>query len=545
MRSIINKILCLLLVVLIVIIFVFSSGCRGRKTPVALGNKEQILHKGNSTEPEAIDPHLVTGIPEQKVLIALFEGLVNIDPVDLKLIPGVAQSWTISEDGRTYTFHLRKNAHWSNGDPLSAKDFLFSYKRMLSKNLGAPYAYTFYVIQGAEDYHKGNGNDFSKVGIAALDDHTLQIQLREPLPYFLRMITFMTWYPVHEGTILKHGQIDQRDTLWTRVGNMVSNGPFKLKNWDISHELVVERNPYYWDKEAIRLQEIHFHSIEDLNTEERAFRSGQLHITEGIPLQKLVSYKGTEFLRLAPFFATYAYAFNTKKAPFDDKRVRQAFSLAINRKAIIENVSHRDENPAFSFVPEGALGYHCTAKLCEDVERAKQLLAEAGYPNGKDMPKITFLYNTSDAHRSIAEALQHMWEKNLNIRVELVNQEWKVFLRSRAAGNDNLFRSFWVGDYLDPNAFLEIFTSKSGNNMSGWANGHYDNYITQANSILDQSKRFEYFDKAENILMDELPVMPIYFYNSAYLVQPSVKNWHPNLLDVHPYNTVYLDAVGG
>lgn len=526
---------------LLLIIFLIGSGCSGRKTPVELGNEHQILHQGNGTDLEDIDPHIVSGVPEHNVLTALFEGLVNVDPVDLHPIPGVAQSWDISADGKTYTFHLRQNARWSNGDPVTAKDFVFSYKRVLSRNLGAPYTDRFYSIKGAEDYHKEKITDFSEVGVTALDDFTLQIQLREPIPYFIAMLSGMSWFPVHEATILKYGQIDQRGTAWTRVGNIVSNGPFKLKTWELSHKLVVERNPYYWDNQSTRLNEIHFHPISDESTEERAFRSGQLHITYTIPLSKVTSYLGTPYLRLAPYFATYAYAFNTKKAPLNDKRVRHALSLALDRKSIIDNVTKRNEDPALSFVPPGASGYHTTAKLEENVERAKQLLAQAGYPNGEGMPPIKILYNTADSHRSIAEALQYMWEKNLNIHVELENQEWKVFLRARAGSDFDLFRLGWVGDYLDPNSFFEIFTSQSANNVSGWSNDDYDKYIAQANSTGDQVKRFGYLDKAENLLMEELPILPIYFYTRAYLVQPSVKNWHPNLIDVHPYNTVYLE----
>lgn len=523
----------------------FLWGCTGKKTAVELGNEQQILHKGNGTEPEDLDPHIVTGVPEHHILQALFEGLVTLEAEKLQIAPGVAKSWDISEDGKVYTFHLRDNARWSNGDPITANDFVFSYKRVLSRNLGAPYADRFYAIEGAEDYHKGKVDDFSKVGIVALDDHTLQITLRKPLPYFLTLISFMAWYPVHEGTVLKYGKIDQRGSGWTRPGKIVSNGPFKLKSWDLNNKLVVERNPYYWDNDGVRLNEIHFYPISDVNTEERAFRSGQLHVTETLPLSKVDFYKTTPYLFLSPYFSTYAYAFNTKKPPFDDKRVRHALSLAIDRQAIIDNVTKRNETPAFSFVPNGTQGYATTAKLEENVTRAKELLAEAGYPNGEGFPKITLLYNTSDAHKSIAEALQYMWEKNLNIHVELVNQEWKVFLKARAGNEFNLFRLGWVGDYLDPNAFLEIFTTRSGNNMSGWSNAEYDSYVDQANSTLDQKKRFEYFDKAETLLLDELPIIPIYFYNSAYLKQPSVKNWNKNLIDLHPYNNIYLEAIDG
>lgn len=516
-------------------------GCGDKQTPVTAGNKLQILHKGNGTEPEDLDPHIVVGSPEHHILSALFEGLVNLDPVDLHPVPGVAKSWDISPDGRTYTFHLRDDAKWSNGDPVTADDFLFSYQRVLSRNLGSPYADRFYSLSGAEDYHKGVTDDFSRVGIKAIDKHTLQLTLNTPLPYFLSLITFMTWYPVHKETLLKHGKADQRGTGWTRAGNLISNGPFKLKRWDISQELVVDKNPHYWDAENIQLNEIHFHPIENSNTEERAFKTGGLHLTETIPLPKVASYKDTPYLFKAPFFSTYGYAFNVKKPPFDDVRVRQALSLGLDRSSIVENITKRGEDPAFSFVPSGSAGYISTAKLEENIPQAQKLLAEAGYPNGKGFPPVTLLYNTSDAHRSVAEALQHMWAKNLNIHVELVNQEWKVFLKERGSGPYNLYRLGWVGDYLDPNAFLEIFTSKSANNMSGWSNAEYDNYIAQAANTMDQQQRFEYFDKAENLLMQELPVLPIYFYVTTYLKQPSVKNWFPNLIDIHPYNRVYLD----
>lgn len=516
-------------------------GCWNKKTPVEIGNTQQILHKGNSGEPEDLDPHIVTGLPEYHILSALFEGLVGLDPQNLHPTPGVAKSWDISPDGRTYTFHLRNDAKWSNGDPVTADDFLFSYQRVLSKNLGSPYTARFYHLTGAEDYHKGITQDFSTVGIKAVDDHTLQLQLKEPIPYFLSLISFMTWYPVHKDTLLKHGNSDQRGTGWTRTNNLVSNGPFKLKEWNMGHPLIVEKNPHYWDSSQIRLNQIHFHPITNSNTEELAFKTGKLHLTETIPLPKVASYKDSPFLFTTPFFSTYTYAFNTTKPPFNDPRIRQALSLSIDRKSIVENVTKRQETPAHSFVPFTDEGYHSTAKLQEDVEKAKQLLAEAGYPNGQGFPPVTLLYNTSDAHRSVAEALQYMWSKNLNIHVELVNQEWKSFLKERAGGTFNLYRLGWVGDYMDPNAFLEIFTSQSANNMSGWSNPEYDNLISLANQTMDQQQRFAYLDKAENILMQELPVMPIYFYVTTYLKQPSVKNWYPNLIDIHPYKQVYLD----
>lgn len=523
-------------------LLLLNTGCWKKTTPVAEGNKNQVLYKGGSAEPEDLDPHIVTGMTEYKILVGLFEGLVSMDPKDLSPVPGVAETWDISSDGLIYTFHLNKDAKWSNGDPVTANDFIFSYNRALSKALGAPYASFLYPIANAEAFHKGEITDFSQVGIKALDDHTLQLSLSKPVPSLLNRLIHSVWYPVHKDSVLKHGPIDKRGSGWTRAGNLVSNGPFKLKSWEISKSVVLERNPNYWDNKTTRLNEIHFLPIENLDTEEHAFRTGQLHITERVPLPKVPYYrnKPNSELLLAPFFSTYAYLFNTTKLPFNDVRVREAVSMAIDRQALVDNVSKKGELVATSFTPPNVLGYKTTTKLDENIEAARRLLAEAGYPNGKGFPQVTMLYNTSEMHKTIAEALQQMLAKNLNIHIELVNQEWKVYLRARKEGDFNMIRFGWAGDYLDPNAFLEVFTSEASNNFARWKNPEFDKLITEASETLNQKQRFAYFDKAENILIDELPVVPLYYWTSAYLVSPSVKGWYPNILDIHPYKYVYL-----
>lgn len=521
----------------------FFIGCAKHETPVSSGNREQILHKGNGTEPEELDPQIVTGLPEIRILMALFEGLTAMDPVDLHPIPGIAESWTISQDGRQYTFKIRKDAKWSNGDPLTAHDFIFSFKRILSPKLGAPYAYFLFGVKGAEEYNKGSTNDFSTVGFIALDDTTLTINLKEPIPYFLSLLTHVAWYPVHSQTVLNSGPMDERGTGWTRPEKMVSNGPFKLTKWSIGDSVGVVKNPYYWDAQAVRLNKIYFYPIEDQNTEESAFRTGQLHITEKIPSTKIKHYRETNspFLRLAPYFMTYAYVFNTQSPPFDDIRLRKAFSLALDRKAIVENITQKGEFPAYSYVPPNSAGYFATTQLSEDIENAKKLLAEAGYPEGKGLPPIKLLYNTSENHRSIAEALQYMWHKNLGVNVELVNQEWKVYLQSRGGDDYQLIRFGWVGDYLDPNAFLEVFSSNSGNNFSKWKNKEYDELLDKASKTLNTKARLAFYNSAETILLNDLPILPLFFYNTSYLVLPNVKNWHPNILDLHPYKYIYLE----
>lgn len=521
---------------------ILLSGCSKRGTPVEVGNKEQILHMGVGTEPSDLDPQLSQGRPEHLVLDALFEGLVGADPATLKIIPAVAKSWDVSNDGKTFTFHLRDDAKWSNGDPVTADDFVFSYKRMLSPNLGASYATTLYVLEGAEDFHKGRAKDLNQVGVKALDSKALELKLVNPTPYFLALLVHQSWSPVHSGTILKHGAIDQRGTAWTRPGNMVSNGPFKLKTWAVSDSVVVEKNPYYWDKEKVRLKGIHFYTTGELNTEERSFRAGQLHITEAVPEPKVKGYIESQspYLKLHPYFSTYGYVFNCKKAPFDDVRVRKAFSLALDRQAIVDTIRQKGEKASGTYVPPGIHGYSSEGVLTEDIEEAKRLLAEAGYPNGEGFPAINLVYNTSENHRSIAEALQQMWAKNLGIFVGLQNMEWKVYLSERKGKEFDLIRFGWQGDYLDPNAFLEIFMTNAGNNFSKWSNEEYDRLVKQASQTLDTQERFAILRKAEEILLEELPVLPLFYLNSGHLVQTSVRNYYPNVMDYHPYKGMYL-----
>lgn len=524
-------------------IFFPLSGCTKTETPVAAGIKKQILHKGNQTEPEDLDPHIVTGLPEIRILMALFEGLVAMDPVDLHPTPGIAQNWEISEDGRTYVFNLREDAKWSNGEPLTAEDFIFSFKRILSPSLGAPYAYFLHGIKGGEAYNKGQISDFNQVGVKALDKHKLSIELNEPIPYFLSLLTHVAFYPVHKGTLEESGPVNERGTGWARPEKMVSNGPFALKKWSIGDSVGVEKNPHYWDAQNVKLNKIYFYPIEDPNTEESAFRTGQIHITETLPITKIKQYRDRKdpHLRLAPFFMTYGFIFNTTIPPFNDVKVRKALSLALDRNSIVENVTRKGEFPAFSYVPPNSGGYQSSSQISEDVKEARALLAEAGFPDGKGFPVATLLYNTSENHRSVAEALQYMWSKNLGVNIELINQEWKVYLQARAGNTYNLIRFGWVGDYLDPSAFLEVFTQDSGNNYSKWTNKNYDELLSNASATLDKNERFRLYNKAETILLDELPVLPLFFYNTSYLVHESVRNWHPNILDFHPYKYVYLE----
>ena len=512
------------------------------ETNVESGIRQGILHIGNGDEPRELDPHVVTGRIESDLCLALLEGLLAQDPEDLHVIPGVARSWQVSEDGRTYRFHLREDANWSNGDRVTAADFVYSWRRALLPALGNNYAYMLYYIRNAERFHQGEIADFSEVGVRAPDDLTLVVELENPTSFFLQLLTHMSYFPVHRATVEAFGGADERGTRWTRPGNHVGNGPFKLKEWVLNRSIVVEKNEHYWDADTVNLQQIVFYPIQNATTEERMFRAGQLHITNTMPVDKIMHYRQErpETLKLFPFFSTYYYLFNTTAPPLDRVKVRQALAMSVDRQQIVEKITKAGEIPAFSYTPPEINGYTAKPGLRYDVEQARALLAEAGYPDGAGFPSIELMYNTSEGHRRIAIAIQQMWKTNLNIDVTLVNQDWKVYLDKRDSKDYQVARAGWIGDYLDPNTFLDMFTSNSGNNDAGWSNPRYDELIAQAAATSDQERRFALFQEAETILMIELPIMPIYTYVSKSLVSPDVRGWYPNILDIHPYKNISL-----
>ncbi|HAV64791.1 MAG TPA: peptide ABC transporter substrate-binding protein [Verrucomicrobiales bacterium] len=519
------------------------TACSKRETRVEIGNREQILHLGNLSEPTDLDPHVVTSQQNFYIISSLFEGLTGHNPKDASPMPALAERWDISEDGTAYTFHLRPQAKWSNGDPVTAHDFVRTYRRILSPGVASEYSYLHFVVKNAEAYANGEVEEFSQVGYEAVDDHTLRFTLRAPTPYFLGMLNHHSWYPLHLPTIEKFGGTDRRGSDWTRVGNFVGNGPFKLKEWKVNQVITVEKSDTYWDKDAVRLQEINFYPIESADTEERAFRSGQLHVTSSIPTSKIDTYRAEnpELLQIHPFFATYFLRFNVKVKPLDDPRVRRALNLTIDREGIIKTILRSGQIPAFNLTPPNIPGYTAKPAFTNDVELARQLLAEAGYPEGRGFPGLEYLFNTNDAHKQIAEALQQMWKRHLGIDITLVNQEAKVYQATMVAGDYQIARYAWVGDYLDPSSFLDMMTTTSGNNQTGWSNAEYDRLIMESGRERDPVRRAELFQQAETILLTELPIAPIYFYTRNNLRLPSVKGWQPNLLDIHPYKFLWLE----
>lgn len=519
-------------------------GCGKRETPVQAATRENILLCGNGADPADLDPHLATGVAEYKILSALFEGLVIPDPKTLDPLPGVAESWEISDDGLVYRFRLRSNARWSNGDPLTAEDFRYAYQRILTPALGSEYAKMLFPIKNARAFQQGEIHDFSLVGVRAPEDHLLEIELEHPISYFLSMLFHNSYFPVHRQTIEPFGGIATRGSRWTRPGNLVSNGPFILTDWNIHDRVSVRKNPHYWNKEHIALEGIDFFPITNQNAEERAFRGGQLHVTDSLPLGKRKSYVGnaSPYLRTDPWLGTYYYILNVEKPPFNDPRIRRAFNLAINRKALVDTVTLGKEGAATTFVPPGIGNYKGPSGLKEDIAEAQRLLAEAGYPDGEGFPTVELLYNTSEMHRPIAEALQHMWQENLNVQVSLVNQSWMGYLEARRNRDYTIARAGWIGDYYDPTTFLDIWKSDSGINHTGWKSDAFDQAMQAAASTADPEKRNRHLQEAESILLQELPLIPLFYYNRIYLMRPEVQGWYPNILDIHPWQFVELQA---
>ena len=523
---------------------VCCAGCKPRGTPVERGIHDQILYRSLSVDVADLDPHLITTLPGVNVTSALFEGLVAEDPVDLHPVPGVAESWEISRDTLTYTFHLRHNARWSNGEPVTAQDFVASCRRALSPSLGASNLEFIDPVHNARAYRTGQISDLSQVGIAAIDVHTLRIQLEHPAPYFLSLLANPIWFPVYLPALEKNGSPTARDNPWTRPATFVGNGPFTLKEWNPGSLILAEKSPTYWDAAAVRLRAIRFLPATSVDTEERAFRAGQIHITEALPLARLDVYRreNDPALRVSPFLDTYFYRLNVTRPVLNDAKVRRALSLAVDRRAINDTILRGQQRAAFSFTPPGSLpGYTPPTLAMSAPITARALLSEAGYPDGKGLPPLELLINISGNHQIIAEAVQAMWRSELGIDVRIVSMENSAALEQRRALAFQILRSDWAAEYPDPKAFLEIFASTSEANHTGWKSEAYDALLTQADHTADPTARFALLQRAETILLQESPLIPIYHLSTIRLVHPAVKGWYPTLLDHHPYKHVWLE----
>jgi oligopeptide transport system substrate-binding protein len=525
------------------IFLIFLLGCSSNTTPVDYGLDKQIFHFGNGSEPQGIDPHIVTGVPEHHILISLCEGLTIPNAYDDDNLPGAAESWSISDDGKTYIFKLRKNGRWSNGDPVTAGDFVWSWKRILTASLGSQYPDMLYYVVGAQEYHTGVTDNFESVGVKAIDTYTLEVKLNAPTPFFTGLLSHYSTWPVHKETVLKYGAIDDRNGEWTRPGNFVCNGAFNLKSWELNNKIVVEKNPLYWDASTVQLNQIHYYPVSNVMTEDRMFRAGQLHLTSTLPSQKCPVYleENNPDLRIDPYMGTYFYRLNTTNPYLNDVRVRKALAYSIDRRLLVDKVTKCGQIPAYSFTPPGSNGYEPTTSIPFDPELAKELLSEAGFNTENKFPKLEILFNTNEDHRKIALAIQQMWQQNLGIEVELVNQDWKVYLSREMVGDFQVSRAGWIGDYEDPNTFLDLMRPNRGNNKTGWENQVYDSLMAKANSTNNQEDRYKLLDEAEKILIDNMPIIPLYTYVRSYQLSPDVKGYNPHILDHHHPKFIYLE----
>lgn len=525
--------LCVSVVILLSSVF-FLTGCAKSKPA---GPAKKILDLGNGAEPKDLDPAIVTGMVEFHIITSLLEGLATIDPKDITPIPAAAESWEISKDQKTYTFHIRQNAKWSNGDDVTSEDFVYSWTRILEPATASEYAYQVWYVRNGKPFNEGKLKDASQLGLASPDSKTLVVTLESPTPFFLSLLNHHALYPVHRKTVEAHG------TNWTRPEHYVSNGPFRLKEWVMNSLITVERNPLYWDAPNVKLDEIRFHPIENDATEEKLFRAGQLHVSYGVPLERIPYWRDQkDVYNQNPLLGTYYYEINVTHPALRDKRVRKALAMSIDRDAIVEKVTRGGQIPAYAFTPPNTAGFTPAAGLRYDIAEARRLLAEAGFPGGRGFPKLDILYNTSEGHRKIAEALQQMWKKSLGIELGLFNQEWKVFLNTKRKLDYAVARAGWNGDYPDPNTFLDMWLSDGGNNHTGWKNREYDELIHKASLTLSREERNTYFQRCEDLLADEVPILPIYTYTRVNLKRPEVKGWTPNVLDFRLYKQLDLET---
>ena len=529
---------------LIVPIAFLITSCGQGESNVESGNRLGIAHIGNGAEPQGMDPHVVTGVPESNIINAIFEGLVYKDASTLEVQPGVAESWEISDDGRIYTFNIRRDAKWSNGDSLTAQDFVWSWWRGLQPALGSQYVFMFFPIKNAEAFFRGEVTDFDKVGVKAIDDYTLQVELNNPTTYFLQLMDHYSTFPVHRATIEKFGEAWESYTGWTRPQNIVSNGPFKMDSWQLNRNVKVSPNPHYWDHDRIKLNGIVFYSTELSTTEERMFRAGQLHYTNESLIDRIPYYRENypERLQIAPYVGTYLYRLNTEVEGLDDPRVRRALAMTIDRDRLVTNVLNDIFTPAYSITPPGLLGYQPPKLFDYDPEGARTLLAEAGYPNGEGFPSFELQYNTSEQHRKVAIAVQQMWNKELNIQVNLQNKDWKVYLDDENTGNFQISRGGWIADYVDPNSFLDLWITGSELNRTNWGNSEYDELVLRtAPEAKTREERFAAFYEAESIILKDMPFIPIYTYSSHHFRHPSLIGLPPNLMNFYNFRDVWLD----
>jgi oligopeptide transport system substrate-binding protein len=495
------------------------------------------LTLNNGDEPQSLDPAIVTGQLEGRIDLALFEGLTTRNAKG-EIIPGMAESWDKTPDGLTYTFHLRPGIKWSNGEPLVADDFVKGWERVLNPATASEYAYQLFYLRNAEDYANGKLKDFSQVGVKAPDDHTLVVTLTHPTAFFLELTSFQTLVPEPIATIKKYGQ------NWIKPGNMVSNGPYVLKEWRLNDYILVEANPYYW-----RPVPVHRIKVLPTNSPTAVFnlfyshKSDLVLDTRSIPSTLVKDIKNEPYFHASPFGATSFVRFNVKRKPFDDVRVRKALALALDKQDIVTKITRCGEPIANTLVPPGNAGYVAPTGLIYNVEEARKLLADAGYPGGKGFPEVNMLYALRGSSSGVAEEMQALWARDLGITsIHLRGQEWKVYLNTQQLIDFDLALGAWIGDYNDPQTFIDMFVTDGGNNQTGWGDPQYDAMLATSENTADPVARMKILHDMEKILVeDQVPIVPIYFWVGMSLYYPDkVGGFEPNFVDDHRWGEFYL-----
>ena len=493
----------------------------------------------NGAEVGSIDPSQVSSQVDGRVVTSLFEGLMRYNAQG-RAEPGVSMDPSVSPDGKTWTFPFRENAQWSNGDPVTSRDFMRSWQRFLEPTTAADYASIFYCIKSAEAFNTGKTTDFNAVGVKAPDERTLVVTLQNPVPYFKDLVAFMAFCPVHIPTLEKFG------AAYFKPANLVGNGPYQLSEWRLNDRIRLTRSPHYWDAGNVKMAAVDVLPIDNPSTAVNLFLTdgADLMMDKGlIPSALADELRKKPYFHHKPFLATWFLRFNAQRKPYNDPRVRRALTMVLDRDRIVNAVTRLGEVPAFSITPPGTgEGYQPPAGLHPDIAEAKRLLAEAGFPDGRGFPVLSFLYPSKfPSDRGIAVELQSMWQRHLGITVALTSEEYKTYLDSQKKVDYDVSRSSWVGDYNDPNTFLDMFLTTSGNNRTGWASPAYDALSNQAAAEPDPAKRYAILQQAETQLIEtECVIAPVYHYVGVQFYQPSqLGGVEANLTDEHPLRCMF------
>ena len=514
------------LLFLILALYPSLLGCSGREA-----RDFRTFRMAVRAEPPTLDWTLATDSVSFNILTNIMEGLTQYN-ANLEPVPAVAERWELSENGKTLRYYLRDDVYWTDGKPVTAMDFEFSWKRLLNPTTAAQYAYFLFDVENAVEYNSGEIKDPSRVGVTAVSPHILEVRLNKPVVYFPSITTFMVTFPQREDIVKLHGD------RWTNPEHIVTNGPFRLSEWHHEYKLVLKTNENFYDTRP-GFDAVKIYIVEEPTTALTLYETGELDVIE-LPPVAIPHYRNRPEYTNTPQLRGYYYGFNVGKRPFDDVRVRRAFAHAIDRSRI-PSILQGGELPTSSWIPKGIFGYNERIGAGFDPQKAKELLAEAGYPNGKGLPSVTAMYNTGDTNRLIAEFVQAQWKENLGVHIEFESQEWKVFLSRLNLDAPQIFRLGWGADFPDPDNFMNLFLSNSGNNRTGWKNPKYDEWVALGTTIRDPQKRLAVYNELQKILTEtDVPMVPLFVSAQNLLVKPYVKGLEMNAMELMYLKKVQL-----